>query len=482
MNVQAVKKFIKKNARPVDLAFYNYCFENGTSKAVVKELLKYQNPDGGFGHALEADNWNPNSTPITTNEAIIRLNQVNALKKEDKWVTDIIRYLKSEDGFDKDKKRWFFSLKSNNDYPHAVWWVPEEGSDGINEFNPTVSLATFIVCYGEDDGYYAEIVKEAYDFLAKAEKMSGDNLKCFMLSYDLLYRNEITDLVNLKKAKKAMQKLMLNEICKDVSKYGKEYATTSADFFIGRYWQFYTPEFDALIHAEIDNLANIQLEDGGFDIFWQWYNDYPEFAQAGDMWRPKVSFERLMLYEGVFAVTAKEYCERILKQLQPKYEWLTAKMLQEVEEISWKKIMNILEYNNQYSNGGVLDPDCILTADDVLKELISSIESNIEICLDMYIPEEETYVVPFTPREMNGWNLEDYRFIRHEGGIYRSSVTAGDMCTGASRSFYIPKDYFSGKSYEEFLDLYEKLAPPNAFGLGKDDLIKDDKLKAFLGF
>lgn len=31
--------------------------------AVAEALLLYQNDDGGFGHGLDMDNWNPNSVP-----------------------------------------------------------------------------------------------------------------------------------------------------------------------------------------------------------------------------------------------------------------------------------------------------------------------------------------------------------------------------------------------------------------------------------
>ena len=44
------------------MAFY---FEGGDAGAVVDELQYYQNTDGGFAHALEADCWNPASAPLS---------------------------------------------------------------------------------------------------------------------------------------------------------------------------------------------------------------------------------------------------------------------------------------------------------------------------------------------------------------------------------------------------------------------------------
>lgn len=302
MNDRAVREFIRSNARPVELAEYNYFFEKGSKKDIVNALLEFQNPDGGFGHALEADNWNPNSTPIATNDAILKLNRADALDKDAQIVIDAARYLKSGDGFDPVKKKWYFALASNRDYPHAIWWVPEEGSDGITDFNPTVSLATFLVCYSEDDGYYADIVKDAFDFLLKAEKMGSDDIKCYQHAYYMLVKTDHTDLVDLAAAKEAIVRLIDGAICRDISKYGREYAATPSDFFVGEAWDaFYNSSFDGLIDGELNNLVNIQLEDGGFDIYWQWYTDYPEFEEARNMWRPRVSLERLLFWRGAAA-------------------------------------------------------------------------------------------------------------------------------------------------------------------------------------
>ena len=66
---EKARKFIYKNARPVDLARWQYHFENGSREAVLQALQVYQNEDGGYGHGLEPDHWNPNSTPIAVWEA-----------------------------------------------------------------------------------------------------------------------------------------------------------------------------------------------------------------------------------------------------------------------------------------------------------------------------------------------------------------------------------------------------------------------------
>ena len=48
MDIIAAKRFVKENARPVDLAVYRYFFEGGPREDVVSALAEFQNEDGGF--------------------------------------------------------------------------------------------------------------------------------------------------------------------------------------------------------------------------------------------------------------------------------------------------------------------------------------------------------------------------------------------------------------------------------------------------
>ena len=59
---------------------------------------------------------------------------------------------------------------------------------------------------------------------------------------------------------------------------------------------FITDDIRPLINAEREILGKIQLDDGGFDISWQWYNDYKEFAKAREYWRPRITLDKLLFY------------------------------------------------------------------------------------------------------------------------------------------------------------------------------------------
>ena len=91
------------------------------------------------------------------------------------------------------------------------------------------------------------------------------------------------------------------------------------------------------------------------------------------------------------------------------------------------------------------------------------------------------YAVPFRDVEIHGWHLEKYVFSKLCSGDYKVNVQAGDRVTGGSREFFITPYCFEAKTYEEFLDRYLEIVP-GSFGLYKEDLLPDKKLKVFLGY
>ena len=119
MNFNKAKEFIYKNARPLDCARWQYLFENGNGENVLNFLAAYQNEDGGFGHALEADCWNPDSSPVQTWAATQIIGEIDLKEKEHPIILGILRYLENTKYFD--EHSWANSIPSNEAYPHAPW-------------------------------------------------------------------------------------------------------------------------------------------------------------------------------------------------------------------------------------------------------------------------------------------------------------------------------------------------------------------------
>lgn len=137
--------FIYRNARPLDLARFRFHFEAGKKEDVLSVLSYYQNADGGFGHALEPDAWNPASSPIQTWAATEILREIEFFDGGCSLIKGILDYLENTPYFD--GHFWANIIPSNNLHPHAPWW--RKGEDAPHDdYNPTAALAGFILRCG----------------------------------------------------------------------------------------------------------------------------------------------------------------------------------------------------------------------------------------------------------------------------------------------------------------------------------------------
>jgi GNAT superfamily N-acetyltransferase len=143
------RTFLYRHARPLDIARWQYHFEGGSKDDVLTALAAYQNRDGGFGHALEPDAWNPNSAPIQTWTATEILREIDFTDSTHPLIQGILRYLANGEYFN--GNFWYNVINSNNDYPHAPWWHAELGSTYHDDYNPTACLAGFIIRFADKD-------------------------------------------------------------------------------------------------------------------------------------------------------------------------------------------------------------------------------------------------------------------------------------------------------------------------------------------
>lgn len=277
-------KWIYRNARPLDLARWQYHFENGSAENVLKALSAYQNNDGGFGYALEADSWNPNSSPIQTWAAIELLREINVTDKENDIIQGILRYLDS--GKDFVGGVWQNTIPTNNDYPHAFWW---QWSENTLHYNPTANLCGFIIKYADRESSLFDkgitVAKKAIDYFIKMDEANeiGDghlNLCYLRLKQFCEEANEETlDMVSVHNKLLKNIRQMLNNLKIDWCSDG-----VALEFI-----KAYRNKID-LISEKTDiadmvcsYLLESQKEDGTWNIPWNW-NDYQEQWAVSKNW------------------------------------------------------------------------------------------------------------------------------------------------------------------------------------------------------
>jgi hypothetical protein len=142
------KDYLMTSGRPLEQARFKYLFEGGPLDEVAAALAAYQNPDGGYGHALEPDAFTPTSGALATSIGLGVLRDCGATA-DHQQVKAAVGYLLAT--LDPAGKLWRIIPADANDYPHAPWWTDENGSlrEGFGGFevNPRADLVGLLQTY-----------------------------------------------------------------------------------------------------------------------------------------------------------------------------------------------------------------------------------------------------------------------------------------------------------------------------------------------
>ena len=298
---QKARTFIYRNARPLDIARWQYHFEDGSKAAVLAALSSYQNEDGGVGHALEADCWNPNSTPIQIWTATEILREIDFTDSTHPIIDGILRYLAS--GQDFEGQFWYNTVRSNNDYPHAPWWHTESDSTCHNDYNPTACLAGFIIRFADKDCELYQlgcrIAKEA--FIAYfAGELPGDmhTVGCYIRLWQYCEEADAVDIIDLPALKERLRKQIKHSITHDIAKWESGYICKPSQFFNTADSIFYADN-KGIADYECEYIIKSQLENGSWPIPWSW-TDYPdEWAVAKNWWKSGGAILNILYLKGM---------------------------------------------------------------------------------------------------------------------------------------------------------------------------------------
>lgn len=303
---EKAKQFIYRNARPLDFARWQYQFEHADQKIVLQALAAYQNEDGGFGHALEADSWNPNSAPIQTWNATEILRESEFTDREHPIIQGIMRYLESGAAFD--GKFWYNTINSNNLYPHAPWWHTENESASHNNYNPTACLAGFIIRFAsKNSALYklgSRIAKDAFKWMiANDEQIEMHTLVCFIRLMEYIEESGETKLIDLGVFKEKLKKQVQGCITQNTKEWGISYICKPSQFFCSRKSLFYEMNKE-IAEYECEFIVNTQLEDGTWNIPWNW-SDFPDaWAISKNWWKSNLIIWN-MIYLRNFSMPAQ---------------------------------------------------------------------------------------------------------------------------------------------------------------------------------
>ena len=261
---EQIRKWIYQNARDVELAWWKYHFENGSQEDVVKALAEYQNADGGFGHGLEPDCSNPESSPaVTYTMAYTRLKSIGCDKKDRPMIQGMIRYIEASDYFT--DRGWYWSIPSNNLYPCRPWYLfpnaPWFPKDWPPENYVNGGLLAFILKYfSYEDEIYKKTLKvidyrlSVMDSYAELCQFTGDWDEESIEAFDWVELLEALEEYGIKSLRecaeqkarflKIVESSAIPEVCDEVKRRleKREYTDVELANMIdelsqGRFWQ-----------------------------------------------------------------------------------------------------------------------------------------------------------------------------------------------------------------------------------------------------
>jgi hypothetical protein len=284
------REFIMSAGRPIEQANFELEFENGTQEAVYAALSAHQNPDGGFGHALEPDVRSPLSSALATSIGLSDLKRAGA-PPDHPLVLGAVKYL--IETFDSQRKVWRILPPGASEQPHAPWWH-DDGDSLANTFggfviNPRAKILSLLYHFNAPvtDRWLLDVTEDTVQAVEHSDLTGGDFDNAVELAettqLPLAYRQRLA-------ARIRSRTLQVVEL--DPANWN--------DYCLPPLWA--APAPDTLVADQIwsaimlhlDYLVEHQQPEGFWEPNWSWGNFYPEiWPQGRQEWRGELTVRNL---------------------------------------------------------------------------------------------------------------------------------------------------------------------------------------------
>ena len=307
LDITNTGRWIHRNARGLELAKWRFYFEGGDAESVIDELQYYQNTDGGFGHALEADCWNPASSPSQMFYAIHILHELAYQDTTHPVIQNMLRYLESGkdmvDGF------WVSILPSNNQYPHAPWWTKTDRKT-FDVYMPNADICWFILKFAQKDSPLYDkavsMVQRMLNLFLSQKEVEPHSLESMMFLLRELQKTD-SSCGQLEDAATAHGIQLMRGLIEVNPDTWTAYCITPSFFIHDRLHPLY-PEYRELLKLEVQRLMETRDADGCWDINWVWQEYESAYRLSANWWKSSVTMQKLMLYETFAEETGNAVC------------------------------------------------------------------------------------------------------------------------------------------------------------------------------
>ena len=272
----AAAAFVAANARVLDRRRFQRLFEDGPTAPVRDAVAAYRNDDGGFGHALEPDCRAPGSQPAAAEMALRVLDEADAwdeglVRGACDWLTAVSP---AEGGA-------AFVEPTLAGWPHAPWWVPEEGHPA--SLIATGMIAGTLHARGVSHPWLDGATEVMWNRIGTLTETSG-----YEMFGVLRFLQHVPDRDRAREAFVRVGPLLIerNLVALDPEASGEVHGVLD-----------FAPEPDSLarslfddvtVKAHLDHLAQAQRDDGGWTFSW------PAWSSAAELdWRGFLTVDAL---------------------------------------------------------------------------------------------------------------------------------------------------------------------------------------------
>lgn len=275
------QNFIWANARLLERRIFEALFLGGPREMVVTALTAYQNPDGGFGSALEPDKRDPHSQPVDFERALQMLDMVGGLTdpqvhKDLLPACDWLETVTTPEGGVP------FAMPTARQYPHAPWWGVDDNPPA--SLNPTADLVGLLLKAGVRHPWIERASAYCWKAIEETETEQYHDLMPIISFLENTPDDRARAERELARIEERMRKPGMVAYEVDAHGYVKkplDWSPTPGSY-LRRLFD------DATISAHLDALAARQLEDGSWPITWD-----PISPAVGIEWRGWTTIEAL---------------------------------------------------------------------------------------------------------------------------------------------------------------------------------------------
>lgn len=300
--------WVHRNARSLDLALWQNSFEGGPVEAVLAAMADYQNEDGGFGHALEADSWNPYSSPYTTIQAVNLLRSAGFTDASHPLLAGALRYFAS--GEHLAENGWCFSIPGNNEYPHAPWWTYDPEANNTENIGVTLTIAAFALRSAAPDSALwqtaARLARLMVERLYAPGGLGDMGIDGYIALLQTLEGMGRTDIVDLPRLAETLHVRVDAAIVRDPAQWPL-YGVRPSNFIRSPESPYYAGN-EAIVAQELDFLLSTREPEGVWPITWSWFDlnerYAKQFAISENWWKTVKARENLLFLRAFGRVEA----------------------------------------------------------------------------------------------------------------------------------------------------------------------------------